>query len=66
MRKRQALFGVTELKKDIYESQMLCKCSLFGARTIADLDASDMIEIEHILEVIDYRNLDRGSYVKIF
>ena len=30
------------------------------ARTIADLDASDSIASDHLLEALSYRNLDRN------
>lgn len=36
------------------------------ARTIADLDGTDDIRSEHILEAINYRNLDRGNFGKTF
>lgn len=32
------------------------------ARTIADLDCSENVEVRHISEAINYRNLDRGSF----
>ena len=32
------------------------------SRTLADLDAKDKIESNHILEAINYRTLDRGLW----
>ena len=32
------------------------------ARTIADLDDSENIRVEHISEAINYRNLDREGW----
>ncbi len=34
------------------------------ARTIADLDASPNIQMQHIAEAVGYRNLDRGDWVE--
>lgn len=34
------------------------------SRTIADLDSSDSIEIKHLAEAINYRNLDRENWAK--
>jgi magnesium chelatase family protein len=33
------------------------------ARTIADLDGSDMVDIPHISEAIQYRSLDRMMWI---
>ena len=34
------------------------------ARTIADLDGCDRVEVQHISEAIGYRNLDRGDWAE--
>ena len=34
------------------------------ARTIADLDGSEHVEVQHISEAIGYRNLDRGDWAE--
>lgn len=34
------------------------------ARTIADLDGSERVEVQHISEAIGYRNLDRGDWAE--
>ena len=36
------------------------------ARTIADLDGSPDVRVDHISEAIGYRSLDRGNYGKIY
>lgn len=34
------------------------------ARTIADLDGSECVQVQHISEAIGYRNLDRGDWAE--
>ena len=34
------------------------------ARTIADLDGSERVEVHHLAEVIGYRMLDRGDWAE--
>ena len=34
------------------------------ARTIADLDGSERVQVRHISEAIGYRNLDRGDWAE--
>ena len=34
------------------------------ARTIADLDQSDVVKQQHLAEAISYRNLDRGDWAE--
>ncbi len=34
------------------------------ARTIADLDGSENVQMQHIAEAVGYRNLDRGDWVE--
>ena len=34
------------------------------ARTIADLDGSECVRVQHISEAIGYRNLDRGDWAE--
>ena len=34
------------------------------ARSIADLDGSERVEVQHISEAIGYRNLDRGDWAE--
>ena len=34
------------------------------ARTIADLEGSDRVQVQHIAEAIGYRNLDRGDWAE--
>ena len=34
------------------------------ARTIADLNGSERVEVQHISEAIGYRNLDRGDWAE--
>ena len=34
------------------------------ARTIADLAGSPQVELNHIAEAVDYRNLDRGDWAE--
>lgn len=57
--------GLAKLKEKMEKLSMSARAFdriLRVARTIADLDASDDVEMPHLSEAISYRSLDRDSY----
>lgn len=61
--------GLEKLKERMMRLNMSARAFdriLRVARTIADLDASPIVLSRHIAEAINYRNLDRGNYGKLF
>lgn len=59
--------GMKKLKERMTRLNMSARAFdriLRVARTIADLDGAQNVEVKHIAEAIGYRSLDRGSYGK--
>lgn len=57
--------GLAKLKDRMTKLNMSARAFdriLRVARTIADLDSSDRVRVNHIAEAIGYRSLDRGTY----
>lgn len=60
--------GLSRLKERMTRLNMSARAFdriLRVARTIADLDASEKIELRHLSEAIGYRSFDRGTYGSI-
>lgn len=61
--------GLAKLKDRMTKLNMSARAFdriLRVARTIADLDGSPDVRVDHISEAIGYRSLDRGNYGKIY
>lgn len=61
--------GLAKLKERMEKLNMSARAFdriLRVARTIADLDGSQAVLSRHIAEAIGYRNLDRGTYGRVF
>ncbi|MDE6273055.1 MAG: YifB family Mg chelatase-like AAA ATPase [Muribaculaceae bacterium] len=61
--------GLAKLKEKMEKLSMSARAFdriLRVARTIADLDASEKIQLRHLSEALGYRNLDRESYGQFF
>ena len=57
--------GMSRLKESMTRLNMSARAFdriLRVARTIADLDYSENVEMRHIAEAVGYRNLDRGNW----
>ena len=61
--------GMAKLKEKMEKLSMSARAFdriLRVARTIADLDSSEKIELRHLSEALGYRSLDRESYGQIY
>ena len=61
--------GLAKLKERMTRLNMSARAFdriLRVARTIADLDNSDSVRVDHIAEAIGYRTLDRAAYGQAF